>query len=58
MMRVPEQEYEVSEAAWEEMQGARENKDASSGKQSGKSSPAAPHRRAAGHAAKQSSSKE
>ena len=58
MMRVPEQEYEVSEAAWEEMQGARENKDASSGKQSGKSSPAASHRRTAGRAAKQSSSKE
>lgn len=58
MMRVPEQEYEVSEAAWEEMQGTPQNKDASSGKQLGKSSPAAPHRRAAGRAAKQSSSKE
>lgn len=58
MMRVPEQEYEVSEAAWEEMQDARENKGASSNKQSGKSSPTAPHRRTAGHAAKQSSSKE
>ena len=58
MMRAPEQEYEVSEAAWEEMQGARENKNASSDRQSGRSSPTAPHRRVAGHAAKQSSSKE
>jgi hypothetical protein len=58
MMRVPEQEYEVSEAAWEEMQGASENKDASSDKQSDKSSPAAPQRRTTGHAVKQLSSKQ
>jgi len=57
MMRVPQQEYEVSEAAWEEMQAAREKKDASGGNQSGKSSPATA-RRTAGHVRKQSSSKQ
>jgi hypothetical protein len=58
MMRVPQQEYEVSEAAWEEMQAAHEKKDASSGNQSGKSSPTIPGRHPAGHGRKQSSSKE